>query len=73
MAISLVARWFSGDFVGGEMVWWRFRWWRDGLEAISLVERWSGGDFVGCEMVWWRHDQISMVNRNIKFVHTQSK
>ena len=32
-----------------------------------------GGDFIGGEIVWWRDDQISMVNRNIKFVHTQSK
>ena len=28
---------------------------------------------LGGEIVWWRDDQISMVNRNIKFVHTQSK
>ena len=32
-----------------------------------------GGDFTGGEIVWLRDDQISMVNRNIKFVHTQSK
>ena len=40
---------------------------QNNVMLISIL----GGDFIGG--VWWRDDQISMVNRNIKFVHTQSK
>ena len=42
---------------------------QNNVMLISIL----GGDFIGGERVWWRDDQISMVNRNIKFVNTQSK
>ena len=52
-------------------VWVRGRFMKvqNNVMLISIL----GGDFIGGERVWWRDDQISMVNRNIKFVNTQSK
>ena len=44
VGISLVARWFSGEMVGGKMVWWQ-----DGLVVI-----WFGG-----EMVWWQDGLVA--------------